>query len=269
VQVHWLENRCIGCRTCLQVCPQGALHENGSGLRIARDICDGCGLCAEACPANAMEQLGRQVMLDALVGELLKDRAYYETSAGGVTASGGEPTLQPAFTAALFERLRQEGIHTALDTCGLCSQSALEAILPHSDLVLFDLKEMDPLRHRQFTGSDNARILENLRWASGVCAQQGTELWVRTPLIPGATAGEDNLRAIGAFLTALPGPVARWELCAFNNLCRDKYRRLDMQWDYDQTPLLTRTELDAFAQVARSSGVDASIVHATGPLASL
>jgi pyruvate formate lyase activating enzyme len=127
VQVHWLENRCIGCRTCLQVCPCGALHENDSGMRIDRDICDGCGLCAEACPANAMEQLGRQVTLEALLAELLKDRAYYQTSSGGVTASGGEPALQPAFTAALFEHLRQEGIHTALDTCGLCSQSALEA----------------------------------------------------------------------------------------------------------------------------------------------
>jgi pyruvate formate lyase activating enzyme len=126
---------------------------------------------------------------------------------------------------------------------------------------------MDPLRHRQFTGSDNARILENLRWASAACAQGGTELWVRTPLIPGATALAENLHAIGAFLAALPGPVARWELCAFNNLCRDKYRRLDLQWDYAHTPLLTRAGLDAFAAAARSSGIDASIVHATGPLA--
>jgi len=264
VQVHWLENRCIGCRTCLTACPRSALQENGAGLRINRELCEGCGACAEACPANALERLGRQVELDALVAELLKDRAYYQSSGGGVTASGGEPTLQAAFTAALFERLQAEGVHTALDTCGLCSRSVLQAVLPHTNLLLFDLKEMDPLRHRQFTGSSNAPVLENLRWASEVCACRGIELWVRTPLIPGATADENNLHAAGAFLAALPGAVTRWELCAFNNLCRDKYRRLDLPWKYADTPLLTQRELDGFAAAARASGFDPGRVHATG-----
>jgi pyruvate formate lyase activating enzyme len=164
-----------------------------------------------------------QYELDALVSELLKDRAYFDSSGGGVTASGGEPTLQASFLSALFERLKSAGVHTALDTCGLCSRAALEIILPHTDLVLFDLKEMDPARHRQYTGSDNTRILENLRWVSQYCDLHGLELWVRTPLIPGATAREENIAAAGAFLADLPGKVSRWELCAFNNLCRDKY----------------------------------------------
>jgi pyruvate formate lyase activating enzyme len=211
-----------------------------------------------------MECLGQYFELDALVAELLKDRAYFEASGGGVSASGGEPTLQAGFTSALFEGLQRAGLRTALDTCGLCSQAALEQILPHTDLVLFDLKEMDGMRHRHFTGADNARILENLRWVSARTARLGSELWVRTPLIPGATAREENLRAAGKFLAALPGPVARWELCAFNNLCRDKYRRLDMDWAYAGTALFTQAELDQFAAVARSSGVDPSIVHATG-----
>ncbi|HSV85189.1 MAG TPA: glycyl-radical enzyme activating protein, partial [Levilinea sp.] len=252
------------CRMCVAACRREALQEDGGGLRIARDLCGGCGACAEVCPANAMEMLGRMVELDALVSELLKDRAYYQSSGGGVTASGGEPTLQAAFTAALFERLQAAGVRTALDTCGLCSRSALEEILPHSDLVLYDLKEMDAARHRQFTGSEPARILENLCWVSEVCAQRGIELWVRTPLIPGATASPENLLAIAAFLAGLPGRVARWELCAFNNLCRDKYRRLDIVWPYVDTPLLTRAELDGYAGVARASGIDPGIVYATG-----
>jgi pyruvate formate lyase activating enzyme len=264
VQVHWLENRCIGCRTCLGACPQGALHENGSGLRIDRNTCNGCGVCSEVCPANALEQLGKTVELDALVGELLKDRAYYEASGGGVTASGGEPTLQAAFTAALFARLRAAGVRTALDTCGLCSPMALEQILPHTDLVMYDLKEMDPTRHRQFTGSDNARILANLAQVSETCRRLGIELWVRTPLIPDATATRENLLAAGAFLAGLAGPPARWELCAFNNLCRDKYRRLDLAWDYADVPLLTQIELDAYAATARASGIDPAAVQATG-----
>lgn len=262
--MHWLENCCIGCRTCLEVCPQGALYENGGGLRIAREVCDACGECAEACPANAMERLGQQYELDALVCELLKDRAYFDTSGGGVTASGGEPTLQAGFISALFERLKLAGVHTALDTCGLCSQAAVEKILPHTDLVLFDLKEMDSVRHRQYTGSDNTRILENLHWVSQYCDLHGRELWVRTPLIPGATAREKNIAAAGAFLAKLPGKVTRWELCAFNNLCRDKYRRLNMEWEYAETALLTQPELDAFAATACASGVDPDIVHAIG-----
>jgi pyruvate formate lyase activating enzyme len=264
VQVHWLENRCIGCHTCLSVCQSGALYSDGSGLKIDRERCTGCAKCAEACPANAMERLGQSFELGGLVSELLKDRAYFESSGGGVTASGGEPALQAGFCAALFERLQALGVHTALDTCGLCSQSALDQILPHTDLVLFDLKEMDPERHRQFTGSSNNLILENLRRVSASTAQMGSELWVRTPLIPGATAREENLHAAGAFLARLPGPVARWELCAFNNLCRDKYRRLNMHWAYSDARLLTQAELDYFTQVARTSGVDPDIVHATG-----
>jgi pyruvate formate lyase activating enzyme len=263
-QVQWLGNRCIGCRTCLPVCHKGALYENGSGLRIAREVCDSCGKCAEACPANAMERLGRQYELDALVSELLKDRAYFDSSGGGVTASGGEPTLQASFLSALFERLKSAGVHTALDTCGLCSRAALEIILPHTDLVLFDLKEMDPARHRQYTGSDNTRILENLRWVSQYCDLHGLELWVRTPLIPCATAREENIAAAGAFLADLPGKVSRWELCAFNNLCRDKYWRLNMEWEYAETALLTQAELDMYAAAARTSGVAPDIVYATG-----
>lgn len=259
-----MENRCIGCRMCVRACRRGALQENNGGLRIARDICYACGCCADVCPTNALEKLGRTIELDELVSDLLKDQVYYQSSGGGVTASGGEPTLQAAFTAALFERLRAEGVHTALDTCGMCSRSALEAIIHHSDLVLYDLKEMDELRHRHFIGGAPAVILENLRWVSAACAKKNIALWVRTPLIPGATARPENLRAIGAFLAGLPGPVARWELCAFNNLCRDKYRRLDIAWPYAHTPLLTQAELDEYADVARASGIDPRIVHATG-----
>jgi pyruvate formate lyase activating enzyme len=266
-QVQWLENRCIGCRTCLDACPNGCLAMTDARVQIDRRCCQGCGTCAEACPGNAMELLGKAVTVEELVAEVEKDRVYYEASGGGVTASGGEPALQPAFVAAFLARLREVGITTALDTCGLASRHSLVKILPHVDLVLFDLKEIDPEKHRAFTGQGNEAILDALLFVRDHLAQQAsaTRLWIRTPLIPGATATAENLAGLGAFMVGnLAGAVGRWELCAFNNLCRDKYRRLGMDWPYANTPLLTEGELRELEACAAASGVDPGIVIATG-----
>ena len=264
-QVHWLENRCIACHTCLSACPHGCLSNSGPGISIDRARCNGCGDCAAACPANALELLGVATTASGLLPELLKDRAYFGVS-GGVTISGGEPTLQASFAAELLEGLHNAQVHTALDTCGLCVRTVLEKLYPLVDLFLFDLKLLDPARHRQHTGQDNALILDNLRWlARQIAATNGKALWIRTPLIPGATDDPQNLTAIGDFIAGqLDGSVARWELCAFNNLCRDKYRRLGLDWAYASTPLLTQSALDRAGDAARASGVDPSIVNVTG-----
>jgi len=186
-QIHWIANQCIGCRICLAVCPQKALSFSGDGNRIDRDLCTGCGLCAAECPATALELLGRHWALDDLVAEVVKDRAYFEKSGGGITLGGGEPCLQLQFSRELLFKLKESGIHTALDTCGMCSRDALEKLLPLSDLVLFDLKEIDPHKHRAFTGSTNDKILANLLFVRDRMNADGRpgELWIRTPIIPG------------------------------------------------------------------------------------
>ncbi|MFZ5916068.1 MAG: glycyl-radical enzyme activating protein [Chloroflexota bacterium] len=266
-QVQWLENRCIGCRTCLDACPSGCLAVTDDGVRIDRERCQGCGACAEACPTNALELLGARVTVDELVREVIKDRAYYDTSGGGVTVSGGEPLMQAGFVAEFLARVRAEGITTALDTCGLASPASLEKVLPHVDLVLFDLKEIDTARHRAFTGQGNEAIFEALCLVRQHITRRApqTRLWLRTPLIPGATARRENLLGLGAYIAAqLDGLAERWELCAFNNLCRDKYRRLGLDWRYGDTPLLTAQELDELAARASGSGVTPGIVVATG-----
>jgi len=266
-QVHWMANQCIGCKTCLDVCSEGALAFTGEGNRIDRDLCTGCGLCAEACPANALELLGRKWQLDDLAAEVIKDRTYFEKSGGGVTLGGGEPTLQQPFSRQLLAKLKAGDIHTALDTCGMCSWDALENLLPHLDLLLFDLKEIDPQKHERFTGSTNERILSNLAGVRQHMQSQGrpAELWIRTPIIPDATATEENIRGIGRFIAAnLDGRVMRWELCAFNNLCRDKYLRLDLAWAYKDHGLLSKIFMEKMAAVARDSGVDPAIVHWSG-----
>jgi pyruvate formate lyase activating enzyme len=266
-EIQWLENHCIDCRTCLEACPTGCLSKDADGrLVIDRARCDGCGICARECPANAAELLGRRTTASELLPELLKDRAYYTKSGGGVTLSGGEPTLQVAFAEQLLEALQAASIQTALDTCGLCSPRILERLWPQVDLFLFDLKLLDPGLHRHYTGQDNAVLLENLHWLAGKVRELPGEkaLWVRTPLIPGATATQENIAAIGAFVSELGSAVQRWELCAFNNLCRDKYRRLDLDWPYKETPLLQQAELEQAGEWARLSGVDPEIVFVTG-----
>ena len=266
-QVQWVESKCIGCGQCVKVCPNRALTKTDHGIEIDRAVCGGCGTCVEECPSTAMELLGKRWALDELVAEVVKDRAFFETSGGGVTCSGGEATLQTPFVAAFLARLREAGIPTALDTCGLTSRENLEALLPHTDVLLFDLKLADDGAHRKFTGVGNERVLANLRFVAEYRRTHDTpsQMWIRTPIIPGATDNQENLRALGAIVARdLAGLVDRWELCSFNNLCRDKYLRLGRVWDFHEAELVTTETMDALAAAARAGGVDPAIVHVTG-----
>jgi len=265
-QMHWMESRCIGCGICLKACPRACLAKTKDGITRDRSRCASCGICAQECPAGAQEMLGKMVGQEELLKELLKDRVYYEKSGGGVTLSGGEPLMQAEFCAGLLHKLKDNGVNTAVDTCGMCSTASLDKVLPLADLILFDLKEIHPEKHRSYTGHDNRRILENLVYVRDyIRANPGKRLWIRTPLIPGATAEADAVERIGRFIhSALEKEMQRWELCAFNNLCRDKYRRLDMKWEYAATPLMSKSEMAEFEKIARGSGPDPDKIFVTG-----
>lgn len=267
-QIQWLENRCIGCGTCIKTCSSHCLFKKEQAIDIDREHCNGCGDCAKNCPANAMELLGTTVTVDTLCHEVSKDRVFFDKSGGGVTLSGGEPLLQPDFSGALLQALKQGGVSTGIDTCGVCTISAFDKVLPYTDLILFDLKEMDPEKHRAYTGVDNQRILDNLLYIRDYILNVAPEkvLWIRSPLIPGATATNENISGIGSFIANnLDRVVKRWELCAFNNLCRDKYRRLGMAWEYADTSLMTAEAVHSLETCAKRSGVNPEIVFATGP----
>ena len=265
----WQGWKCIDCRSCAETCPEGAISYGPDAVAIDRALCRACGTCAEDCPGAAMQVLGQEYSVDALVDEVAKDRAFFEKSGGGITVSGGEPTLQAPFVAAFLERVRaQHNVHVALDTCGMCNEQALDSLLDHSDLVLFDLKEIDPANHERLTGHSNAQILQNLSHVKRriETRRRPLGLWIRTPLVPGATATEANLSGIGAFLAlhGLDKLVQRWELCAFNNLCQQQYRRLGKPWQFEDQPLMEQRDITRLENVARQSGVDPQIVFATG-----
>ena len=267
-EVWWLASKCIDCGQCVEVCPEQAIAGGDKGCHPDRDLCTGCGLCVEACPSKALEMLRKDWTVEALYKEIDKDRAFIE--GGGVTLSGGEPSMQSPFAGQLLQRCRESGLHTALDTCGTGNRRAFEDLLPHCDLLLYDLKIMDADLHKKWTGKTNSKLIENLLWCADFMRKHGRpRLWIRTPLIPSATDSEENLSAIGNFIRSeLAGLVDRWELCAFNNLCTDKYERMGRVWAFENTPLLAESHGQHLLDVARNtSGLEPECVYLKGGLA--
>ena len=219
------------------------MRTDETGVSIVDYECIQCGLCVDNCPSKALERISKPYTVEEIVDELDKYADYYTSFSGGVTASGGEAMLQSDFVRELFRRLRQKGISTALDTCGAVPYEKFEDVLPYTSYVLYDLKIMDPALHKEWTGADNGQILQNFRriledTASG---KYGCDIWVRTPLIPGASATEENIRAIARFLRPyMQNGVSRWELCAFNNACTVKYRKLRRSWRFQNEAVLER-----------------------------
>lgn len=265
-QIQWLKTRCIGCRTCIKSCPVNALVLSEEGITIMRDNCNLCLACVEKCPTGAIEVKGTLWSLNDLVNEVLKDRSYFEKSGGGVTISGGDPLMQANFSIQFLSRLKEEGIHTAVDTAGYVPRKTIKSILPYTDLILYDLKFINRQKHKIFTGADNKLIFDNIEFlADYIKNHDRPEMWIRTPVIPGATDYDENIMAIGEFIVdKLLSAVSKWELCAFNNLCRDKYVRLDMDWDFKKDILLSKEKMEHLAFVARNSGVNPDIVGWSG-----
>ncbi len=265
-QLQWLQSNCIGGQICVAVCPNKALSYIDNQIVIDRNLCEACGICTEECPSGALEIMGREVTVEEVVREVLKDKAYFEKSGGGITVSGGEPSLQADFVAAFLQKMKENGIHTALDTCGLAPDAAYEKILPHTDLILYDIKEIDSRKHKKFTGSPNEKILNNLLTISEWMKINETPkaLWIRTPIIPNATDREENIAGIGKFITENNLHPDRWELCAFNNLCNDKYLRLGTRWKFEKYDLLEEEKLNRLVAIAKSSASGGEKVLWTG-----
>lgn len=250
-QLVWYEVRCIGARDCLKACPREALTLTPEGMVIDRERCDACGICEEACPAAALEVIGKERTVEEVAAEVLRDRVFYEKSGGGVTLSGGEPALQAEFSRALMEALKTEGIHLALDTCGGVAWKRLEPLVKLADLVLYDLKLMDPDAHLEYTGVPLELVLENARRV----AAAGKPMWVRTPVIPGYTDGEETIRRIARFIRDELPTVERYDLLAFNNTCNAKYRRLDLIFALAGVGLITEERMEGLAKAALEEGI--------------
>lgn len=222
-EVMVLEERCIRCGACVAACPAESPVPAPGGGRQAEEIsgCLVCGACVEACPTGARRIAGYRVELEELVEEILSDRVFFEQSGGGVTFSGGEPLHQAAFLLQALEACRREGLHTAVDTCGLASGEELVSVAALTDLFLYDVKFVDDRRHREHTGVGNERILANLR----MLVDQGRRIWLRVPVIPGVNDDRDNLDGVAELAASLPG-VERVCLLPYHRTGESKLARL-------------------------------------------
>lgn len=251
-ELQWDAGDCIGCKSCIAACPNGVLHEEQGRLVTDDGLCRRCFTCEEICPSGAMSAIGEYREAEELAEEACRDRMFFDEFGGGVTISGGEPLLQAEFLLKLLKELKKKGVHTAVDTSGFGSRESLEQIFPYVDTFLYDMKLMDDVLHRQYTGVSNRRILENLVFlADKIQKQERATLWIRTPLIPETTATVENLERTGRFIREEIYPaVERWELCAFNQVCRDKYRKLGLGWDYAGYGLMGKTQMAGLTETA-------------------
>ncbi len=250
-QLMWFDVRCIGARDCLGACPVGALQLTAEGMLIDREACDACGKCADACPAGALEVVGRRYTPTEALDEVMRDEAFYRNSGGGVTVSGGEPSMQRRFVERFLSMAKEAGLHTALDTSGYSPPGVLTRLLEHADMVLLDLKLMDPDRHRELTGVELGPVLDSAR----LVGTGDRPLWIRTPVIPGCTDSDENIAALASFIGEELASARRWDLLAFNNTCGSKYRRLDLEWKLEGRPLIEAARMERLADIARCSGV--------------
>lgn len=247
--LNWFPRKCMGCNICQNTCPQQGIGRKGNNVTFIRSLCKACASCVDACPQAAIELKGKPYAVEKLAAELLKDRAYFGDD-GGVTLSGGELMIQHEAALELVKLLKAHGLHIAIDTAGHYEFRFLEAMLPFIDLVLYDLKIFDNDAHKRIIGCGNRLILENYKQLM----DRKTEVWVRTPIIKDATDSAENIAAIGNFIaeTGLSSnwQPQRWELCAFNNLCGDKYERLDLDWDYKGIGLTEKSHIEKLTQIA-------------------
>ena len=242
----------MGCGECIRTCPNQALSVTEQGIKIDRGKCLACGECMEACPTGALEMKGKEVSVKEAFKELIKDEAYFGVE-GGVTLSGGEIMSQAKEAKELLKLLKECGIGTAVDTCGLTARENFDLVFPYVDVFLYDMKLIDGEQHQAFTGVRNELVLENFAYLAEKVKGTEKKIWVRTPIIPGATDTDENIRGIARFIK---GKYERWELCAFNNLCRDKYERLYQEWFYAKTELMTEERMEELVRIAQEEGLE-------------
>jgi pyruvate formate lyase activating enzyme len=263
LELQYFPSRCIACGECVRVCPSSA-HEIADGVhQFLRDRCTTHGACVDVCCSGALEMNGRIMTADDVMREILQDRAFYLSSGGGVTLSGGEPGLNARFSSEILRRSKEEGLHTAVETCGYCSPEALRTLIPLTDLFMMDLKLMTAEKHAEATGNTNERILANAR----MLAMTDKPLIFRTPVVPTVNDGGAEFAGIVGFvrdlmaLRSAHGNTATisYELLAFHKLGSDKYASLGMEYKASHIEPPTKEQMNTLLGIAGNAGIDARI----------
>ncbi len=241
IQIKISPEKCRGCKKCSDACESGALSMENGKVRFEHSLCTDCLACAGVCESGCITKIGSRISADEAIDKLLRDRPFYENTGGGVTVSGGEPLFQHEFVSEILSRLHKHGVHTAVDTSGFASRPAFAGIIDNVDLFLFDIKHLDREKHKRTTGVDNDVILNNLK----ECAAR-TQVWTRTPLIPGFNDDFEVTDAIARLAHEVGAqrccflPVHRWG--------EHKYSRLGLANPYENIREFSAGEIEIFKE---------------------
>lgn len=255
-ELGFIAARCVGVETCgapcVAACPLAAIQLDADGkAAVDRRVCDVCGRCAEVCAGEAFKLVGREMTVDEVLREIEKDRPFYRRSGGGVTVGGGEPLAQPRFTAELLEAAQEEYLHTALETSGHAAWPHLERALRAVDVVHFDLKHLDPARHRALVGHTNELILDNLGRVLSI--KQPQDVVIRIPLIPGCNDSVENISA-SARHVALLG-FTQVELIPYHRFGVAKYEQYGMPYPLEGTARLSDETVEELGALVERWGL--------------
>ena len=216
IELQYVDKKCVGCGECASVCPN-ACHDVVLGRhQLDRRECTACGKCVDVCLGDALSLCGRDVTVDEVAAILMEDYSFYKNSGGGITLSGGECLGQADFCAELLKRMKENGIHTAVDTCGYVDKSSIDKVMPYTDIFLYDIKHMDQTEHERLTGVSNKIILENLKYLD----EQGKLIEIRIPFIKGYN--DSMTDSVAEFISNLKN-ISAVRLLAYNNLAGSKY----------------------------------------------
>jgi pyruvate formate lyase activating enzyme len=246
-QIYFKANLCRECGKCVEQCPVDAIGLN-KDAKIDRRLCTLCMKCVEVCPHGALTIIGEKVTAREVLGEVQKDMIFYIKSGGGVTISGGEPLFQPDFVSAILSLCHRKGISTTLDTCGHAKPEIVKTVLENVDLVLLDIKHMDPVRHKKLTGLSNALILQNARLIASRCNMR-----ISLPLIKGINNDRENILKTIEFAVSLG--VESIDVEFFHRMGRDKYEMLGMKDPFSSFQGISSDEVDEVVSMIRSYGL--------------
>ncbi len=240
-QRMYTKKKCIGCKSCIEACPQKALTLTPDGIKANEEVCQMCGKCAEVCPTLAMRIGGKEWEMDQLMEVVEKERKVMEDSeGGGVTICGGEPLMHYQYLLELLKELGRRGFHRCVDTTLFSSQEVVEEVARNCELFLVDLKHMDSKKHKEFTGVGNEKILSNIRFL----AERGIDFFIRIPLIDGVNADEENIEQSAQFLASIPWTRKTVNLLPYHDIGKGKHEKLGSTYNPENLPMATPSEAE-------------------------